>query len=149
MVIYYSRAYAQKGNACGFCHVRWIKPVDIFQSLGLEWVFKVPGPIRIFAPTNKAFDTFVSQDLNISYGELLDSNSLIEKLLAFHIVLGNASTGTQATLLPGYTVSIENETVIDGMGNTGNITEEVNAANGQLLVIDRVLIPAIDESPVD
>jgi uncharacterized surface protein with fasciclin (FAS1) repeats len=122
---------------------------DIFQSLGLEWVLKVPGPIQIFAPTNKAFDTFVSQDLNVSLGELLDSGSLIEKLLAFHIVLGNASSGTQATLLPGYTVSIDSETVIDGMGNTGNITEEVKAANGRVFVIDRVLLPAIDESPDD
>lgn len=121
---------------------------ELFESLGLEWFLSAPGPVQIFAPTDDAFDILLSQDLNISLAELLDRGQLMEKILAFHIVLGNASSGTQETLLPGYTVCIDNGTVIDGMGNIGKITKEIKGSNGDLFLVDRVLLPEISKPPL-
>ena len=118
---------------------------ELFQSQGLESVLSAPGPVQIFAPTDDAFDMFISQDLNVSLPEFLERGSLIEKLLAFHIVLGNTSSGTQETLLPGYSVCVDNGTVVDGLGNVGKITQEVKASNGDMFLVDRVLLPAFRE----
>ena len=123
-----------------------------FQILDLESVLYAPEPMQMFAPTDDAFDNLLRNDLNISLKDLLEQDGLIEKILAYHVVMGTPSQGNnsnvQETLLPGYTILVDNGTVTDGMGYMSNIIMDLNASNGELFVIDRVLLPALANVPI-
>ena len=119
----------------------------LFQILDLESVLYASEPMQMFAPTDDAFDNLLRNDLNITLEDLLEQDGLIEKILAYHVVMGTPSQGNnsnvQETLLPGYTILVDNGTVTDGMGYVGNIIMDLNASNGELFVIDGVLLPAL------
>lgn len=122
---------------------------DIFLSLGLMNVLNSTGPIHIFAPTNTAFDTLLHDILNISRGEFFERDSVLEKLLAYHVVVDDmAELGGTPTLLPGHNLILSNATIQDGMGHVGNITKRISAKNGEVFVIDRVLLPALQPREV-
>lgn len=101
-----------------------------------------PGPYTVFAPTNEAFEA-----LGDELDEMLEPENrdgLIE-VLTYHVVPGELTgadlkDGEQLETIEGDSldVSVEGETVAV---NSAEVTDEVNATNGVVHVIDEVLTP--------
>jgi transforming growth factor-beta-induced protein len=102
------------------------------------------GPFTVFAPTNSAFEALFSA-LEVTGVADLTKEQLIPILLA-HVVSANAasdglSNGNVPTLNDTKTiaVNIDNGVVIDGSVNV--ILADVQASNGIVHVIDKVILP--------
>lgn len=107
-------------------------------------------PVTFFAPTNDAFDNLLSQ-LNGAYGwsslEDIPEEILVE-VLRYHMVTGDNLTaadvpGTEQTTVQGEVINIDANAVIsDASYTTTNIlTEDIQAINGVIHSIDKVLLP--------
>jgi uncharacterized surface protein with fasciclin (FAS1) repeats len=100
-----------------------------------------PGPFTVFAPTDAAFAALPAGVLDL----LLADTSALTQVLLYHVVLGKAmstdlSDGDTLTTLEGGTLDVS----IDGtvMINDATVTAaDVEADNGVIHVIDKVLIP--------
>ncbi len=103
------------------------------------------GPFTVFAPTDAAFEALLT-DLDITAAQLLAQPDL-SKVLLYHVVSGkimstDLSDGQIAPTVNGanITVSISGESV---MINESNVTTaNVEATNGVIHIIDKVLVPA-------
>jgi uncharacterized surface protein with fasciclin (FAS1) repeats len=104
----------------------------------------------LFAPTNAAFDALLDE-LGITQDELVADQALLETVLNYHLVQGRV---TEADVRPGAAIETEQGgifkiesrngqlVVVDGRGRTANIVEtNIDARNGVVHVIDRVLLP--------
>lgn len=102
------------------------------------------GPFTVFAPTDAAFTTLLSE-LNITAEQLLEHPQLSDVLL-YHVVSGkffstDLSDGMTAPTLKGETINI-------GVGDTVTINDstviipDIEATNGVIHVIDKVLVPS-------
>ncbi|WPT12197.1 hypothetical protein PSENEW3n2_00003855 [Picochlorum sp. SENEW3] len=116
------------------------------QTANLTDALSAPGPLDVFAPTNAAFANALAA-LGITAEELLGQTELLQQILAYHVVADGASCdtpleGVVETLLPGNTLTVEGSVVTDGNGGTANILGTVPAKNGQIFIIDSVLLPA-------
>ena len=108
-----------------------------------------PGPFTIFAPTNAAFADLLAAN---SWNGLEDiPEELLAAVLEHHVVAGTNAVSTALsnnqdipTLNGDITVKIDGSVkVTDGTGTDSNVTAtDVQAGNGIIHVIDRVLIPA-------
>ncbi|MCG8308318.1 MAG: fasciclin domain-containing protein [Cytophagales bacterium] len=110
-------------------------------AAGLRATLSGAGPFTVFAPTNSAFDD-VDADV-LSY--LLGTPDELTKVLTYHVVSGNIksgdlSNGDVETLNNGEKVSID---VSNGVkvNDAMVTTADVEATNGVIHVIDKVLIP--------
>lgn len=118
--------------------------VDLVSAAGLVDALS-EGELTVFAPTNDAFAAL--PDFVIEY---LGSNpELLTQVLTYHVVegavmSGDLSDGMTATTLAGEDV----EFTVDDMGVMVNassvVTADVEASNGVVHIIDRVLIPEIE-----
>ncbi|MEM7101547.1 MAG: fasciclin domain-containing protein [Bacteroidota bacterium] len=109
-----------------------------------------PGPFTIFAPTNAAFEALLAAN---SWSGLADiPEDLLAAVLEHHVIAGTnaVSTGLSdnqgiSTLNGDITIKIDGSVkVTDGSGTDSNVTAtDVQAGNGVIHVIDRVLIPAL------
>jgi uncharacterized surface protein with fasciclin (FAS1) repeats len=120
--------------------------VAAVQAANLTDALSAEGPLDVFAPTNEAFANALAA-LGITAEELLGQTELLQQILAYHVVASGASCdmplmGAVETLLPGNTLTVEGSTVTDGNGGTANILGTVPAKNGQIFIIDSVLLPA-------
>lgn len=123
----------------------------LLETLGGE------GPFTVFAPTNQSFQDFLDLAGN-NYNSLADFDTEVEKelltkLLLYHVISGvkfksNLSTLSSVNTLQGETlgVGIRNDGVIvleDSASNdhTQVVIEDVEARNGVVHVINKVLIP--------
>lgn len=118
------------------------------QAADLASVLSTPGPIDVFAPTNDAFAALL-KTLGVTAEELLSETALLTRVLQYHVVADGAVcagdlSGTVPTALTGESLTIDGTTVTDGSGNTANIILAVPASNGQVYVIDAVLLPTPD-----
>lgn len=103
------------------------------------------GPFTVFAPTNDAFEALFSA-LNVSGIDALSKEALTPILLS-HVVSGNVqsgslSSGTVATLNPAKSLDVlvsGSSVTIDGSVNV--IKADVQAKNGVVHVIDKVIVP--------
>jgi len=116
---------------------------DIVDTLAAD------GPLDVFAPTDEAFANALAS-LGITADQLLAQTDLLRKILAYHVVAeGAACDGTPSgvlnTLLPGQTLQVDGSTVTDGLGEQATIIATVPASNGQIFVIDAVLLPQTDD----
>jgi uncharacterized surface protein with fasciclin (FAS1) repeats len=123
--------------------------VQAVQAAGLVDALNGAGPLAVFAPTDAAFATALS-NLGISAADLLAQTDLLKQILAFHVVSTGAScdkplSGSVQTLLPGNSFTIDGNTITDGTGAIANIVSTVPASNGQIFVIDNVLLPALPQ----
>jgi uncharacterized surface protein with fasciclin (FAS1) repeats len=109
------------------------------------------GPLTVFAPTNAAFTSLLSE-LGVSSLNDLDSATLAD-VLKYHVVSGKvlASSLTNGqvvtTLLPTKTFTIgltSGAKVTDLDGRISNITStDIAASNGVVHVVDKVFLPGI------
>lgn len=132
--------------------------VAAVQSAGLVETLSGPGPFTVFAPTNTAFEAIPQADRDAlmvpAQAETLGG------ILTYHVVAGRMTSadvaaaleagGGTATLttVEGGTLIVRDAgngtiTLTDESGNTATITAvDVEATNGVVHVIDKVLMPS-------
>lgn len=108
------------------------------------------GTLTVFAPTNAAFASLLSE-LGVSKEALLANKPLLTAVLSYHVlgskVLRNdVLLGKAITPLSGGFFKIESSNglkVTDGRNRVSNITAtDIAASNGVVHVVDKVLLPA-------
>jgi uncharacterized surface protein with fasciclin (FAS1) repeats len=114
------------------------------------------GPFTVFAPTDAAFQALL--DSNMEWNEVADiDEALLTSVLLHHVASGNVRSGdltpddtTEATSLEGDLISItlpgtapNIADVTDGSGTAdiGIIAVDVQAGNGVIHVLNKVMIP--------
>ncbi len=122
--------------------------VTAVQAAELVETLEGAGPFTVFAPTNAAFAALPPETLD----KILADKELLTKILTYHVVSGSypaqavttlpdIATGAQVPTVEGQSITI----VSDGtsvMVNDATVeTADVNASNGVVHVIDKVLIP--------
>lgn len=104
------------------------------------------GPFTVFAPTNEAFAEALDA-LGIEAADLLADTATLTSILTYHVVAGtvlaaDVVTLDSATTLQGAPITIE---VVDGTvllnGDTTVTATDLEACNGVIHVIDKVLLP--------
>jgi transforming growth factor-beta-induced protein len=117
--------------------------VSLLQKTDLVGVLQGEGPFTVFAPTNAAFEVLLNE-LDVT-AEALMAQPELSKVLLYHVVSGKfMSTDLEDEMLAP-TVNGENILVDlkDGVKiNTSSVTSaDIEASNGVVHVIDRVLVP--------
>lgn len=110
-----------------------------------------PGPLTVFAPTNAAFVSLLDE-LDVASLDDLDS-ATVANVLLYHVVSGKVLAGSLtegqvvSPLLAGTTFKIGltgGAKITDASSRVSNITAtDIEATNGVVHVIDRVLLPAL------
>lgn len=122
--------------------------VAAVQAAGLLDAVSGDGPIDVFAPTNAAFEKLLSE-LGATPAELLAQTDLLKRVVSYHVVVDGAScdtplSGEVPTALAGNSLTVADGVVTDGSGNEIPIVATVPASNGQIFIIDQVLLPMKD-----
>ena len=115
--------------------------VAAVQAAGLGATLSGPGPFTVFAPTD---DAFAALPAGTVQGLLKDSPKLTQ-ILTFHVVPGKLMAADVVKLTSAKTVQGQNVTIEAQDGVTVNganvITPNIEADNGVIHVIDRVILP--------
>lgn len=119
--------------------------VSAVQTAGLVPTLSGTGPFTVFAPTNDAFNRFLTEN-GLTANELLASDGLSETL-TYHVVgasvPSSAVTAGKVTTVSGdpFYVSIAPNNEIWINGNTRITATDVQASNGIIHVLDNVITP--------
>jgi uncharacterized surface protein with fasciclin (FAS1) repeats len=119
--------------------------VTAVQTAGLVPTLSGTGPFTVFAPTNDAFNRFLTEN-GLTANELLASDGLAETL-TYHVVGASvpstAVTAGKVTTVSGdpFYVSIAPNNEIWINGNTRITATDVQASNGIIHVLDNVITP--------
>jgi uncharacterized surface protein with fasciclin (FAS1) repeats len=114
----------------------------LLRRAGLVGALQQPGPYTVFAPTDAAFKKVPKATLSA----LLRNRATLRAVLLYHVVSGKVSAAdvvklSSAETLNGKSVRIR----VSGMNvfvNSAKVTKpDVEASNGVIHVINRVLIP--------
>jgi uncharacterized surface protein with fasciclin (FAS1) repeats len=110
-----------------------------------------PGPFTIFAPTNDAFASLLTE-LGVTKDQLLANKPLLTAVLKYHVVSGEVMKkdiplGKAIEPLEGGFFKIDSmgddAVITDGRNRTSKIvTADIVTTNGVVHVIDKVLLPA-------
>ncbi len=112
---------------------------------GLAETLQKEGPFTVFAPTDEAFAKLPKGTVEALLKP--ENQEQLASILKFHVVSGRVfaeqalKAGSAKTLL-GPTVSIK---VVDGQARVENaniVKTDIDASNGTIHVIDRVLLPS-------
>lgn len=104
------------------------------------------GQYTVFAPTDAAFGALLDE-LGVTAGELLSNQALVTEVLLYHVATGrryaeDVVASDQIRMLNGGRVAQEGGVLTDANGRMSNIIAvDVEASNGVIHVIDRVLLP--------
>ena len=108
------------------------------------------GPFTVFAPTNEAFATFLSDNGFATLDEV--PLEVLQQVLLYHVISGEIASSdltnpgnTTAMSLQGedLTITMPEATITDASGNTDIqiIAVDVQAVNGVIHVINKVMLP--------
>ncbi|MBQ4853339.1 fasciclin domain-containing protein [Rhodanobacter sp. B2A1Ga4] len=130
--------------------------VAAVKAAGLVETLEGPGPFTVFAPTNEAFAALPAGTVD----NLLkpENKATLTKVLTYHVVPGKYTAHDLAKLakahggkamlktVEGDSITVAGKdgkwTVTDAKGNVANITiADVTQSNGEIFVIDKVLMP--------
>jgi transforming growth factor-beta-induced protein len=124
--------------------------VAAVQAAGLVDTLKGPGPFTVLAPTNAAFAALL-HELNLTADQLLADRPLLTQVLTYHVLPGRAfandvSKGLVAASVLGQPVKFASANggvaITDARGRTAKVVAtDVQATNGVIHVIDRVILP--------
>ena len=125
--------------------------VQAVVKAGLDNVLATGGPFTVFAPTNAAFVALLEELPGVNSLDDLDVPTL-QKVLLYHVVEGRVfssdlTTGPVTTLNGTFNVNVQNLTITDFYNRTANLIPSllnVQATNGVVHVIDRVILPELD-----
>lgn len=112
------------------------------EAAGLVATLQGAGPFTVFAPTDEAFAKLPAGTVEA----LLKDKEKLTKILTYHVVAGEVTSGqvvglTEAETVAGIKAPIK---VKDGMvwvGGAKVVTADVQASNGVIHVIDTVMLP--------
>ena len=117
--------------------------VTAVKAAGLVETLSGKGPFTVFAPTNKAFAALPKGTLE----KLLkpENRDLLRKVLTYHVVSGdlmakNLRSGRVATV-EGSSVAVRVRHGSVRVNKANVVKADVDAQNGVIHVIDRVLLP--------
>lgn len=124
--------------------------VAAVQRAGLATTLSGTGPYTVFAPTNDAFQDLL--DSNPSWNSLNDIPvETLQSVLLFHVLSGtvrstdlsNTYVNTLSEGSNGEPLSLQVETTggVEFNGNAAPVTVDVNATNGVVHVINKVMLP--------
>lgn len=112
------------------------------------------GPFTVFAPTNDAFNDLYNE-LGVS-GVSGIANSILEPVLLYHVLSGNnlssilsddLTLSSLNSVTPEITVNIGDDGTVTLTDYNGGVAEvvmvDVQAVNGVIHVIDKVILPAL------
>ena len=110
-------------------------------AASLTEVLEGDGPFTVFAPTDEAFAALPAGALE----GLLANPDQLAAVLTLHVVSGEAMaadviTLTEVTTVGGTVLPIDTETGVS-VGGATVVVADVDAANGVIHVIDRVILP--------
>ncbi|HET9625393.1 MAG TPA: fasciclin domain-containing protein [Kofleriaceae bacterium] len=122
--------------------------VDAVVAADLAGTLSGAGPFTVFAPTDAAFAALLAE-LNLTKAQLLANKALLVKVLTYHVVAGrvfaaDVPVGTPITTVETEKLTVDASlTITDARGRKSKIvTTDVQAANGVIHVVDKVLLPA-------
>jgi uncharacterized surface protein with fasciclin (FAS1) repeats len=109
---------------------------------GLVDALKGDGPFTVFAPTDEAFKNLPKGALD----NLLKDKEALKNVLLYHVVSGNVSSKDvvkldKATTLNGSDLKIMTKNGKVMINDADVIGADVEASNGVIHVIDKVLLP--------
>ena len=109
---------------------------------GLVDALKGDGPFTVFAPTDEAFKNLPKGALD----NLLKDKEALKNVLLYHVVSGNVSSKDvvkldKATTLNGSDLKIMTKNGKVMINDAEVIGADVEASNGVIHVIDKVLLP--------
>lgn len=109
---------------------------------GLIDALKGKGPFTVFAPTDEAFKNLPEGALD----NLLKDKEALKNVLLYHVVSGNVSSSQvvdldKATTLNGSDLKIKTKNGKVMINDANVIGADVEASNGIIHVIDKVLLP--------
>jgi len=113
------------------------------QAAGLVETLQGKGPFTVFAPTDEAFAAIQSEVDKLLKPE---SKAKLSKILTYHVVSGKTKAadlkdGQELTTVEGSKLKV---TVKDGKVTVGGAkvtAADIEASNGVIHVIDKVLLP--------
>ena len=119
-------------------------------TLGLTATLQGDGPFTVFAPTDAAFE---AAGIDLSTFDNDEANATLADILLYHVLDGavdaaNVSDGLVATMANGDNATF----TVDGHGliNDATVTTaDVAASNGIIHVIDKVLLPPVEEPALE
>ena len=115
--------------------------VAAVQAAGLGDTLSGPGPFTVFAPTDEAFAELPAGTVEGLLGDI----PKLTKILTFHVVPGKLMAADVVKLTSAKTVQGQNVTIDAKSGVKINdakvITPNIEADNGVIHVIDRVILP--------
>jgi transforming growth factor-beta-induced protein len=116
--------------------------------VGVLSSFDAPSPFTVFAPTNDAFASLLSELNGVEDPDDIDQEDLTA-ILNSHVIAGsnvtsaNLPSGTVETL--GDSFELDGTIITDQKGRTIEITvTDVQAGNGVLHVVNTVILPDLD-----
>lgn len=122
--------------------------VEAVTAAGLADTLSGTGPFTVFAPTNAAFASLLSE-LGVTKAQLLGNTALLTKVLTYHVVPGlvlkaSVPVNTPIKTVEGETFTVSPALVVtDQRGRQANIVAtDVLASNGVIHVLDKVILPA-------
>lgn len=125
--------------------------VEAVTAAGLTNTLKGPGPLTVFAPTNAAFASLLTE-LGVTKAQLLADKDLLTAVLTYHVVSGNVPKasvplGKAITSVQGGIFKVDSVSgalkITDGRNRMATITAtDIKAFNGVVHVIDKVILPA-------
>jgi len=121
-------------------------------AAGLETTLNGAGPFTVFAPTNAAFASLLTE-LGVTKGQLLADKALLTAVLTYHVLparvpKASVPAGKAISTVQGGVFKVEAGasgalTIQDGRNRIANIVAtDLAARNGVVHVIDKVLLPA-------
>ena len=118
--------------------------VAALNHVGLADTLAGDGPFTVFAPTDQAF---TDAGINLDDFDTEEENNTLSDILLYHVISGaavdaaNVTDGMTAEAANGDTLSftVTNDSVI--VGDATVTSADVEASNGIIHVIDKVLMP--------
>jgi uncharacterized surface protein with fasciclin (FAS1) repeats len=125
--------------------------VEAVVAADLATTLSSPGPLTVFAPTNDAFAALLAE-LGVTKAQLLADKALLTAVLTYHVLparvlQADVPPGKAITTVQGGIFKVDavgaDLVITDGRNRTAKITTtNLEASNGVIHVIDRVILPA-------
>ena len=121
--------------------------VEAVTAAGLAAAIESPGPFTVFAPTNAAFEAALAA-LKLTKEELFANKELLTGVLTYHVLAGKVLAadvlglnGQEVAMLSGAKIKITVEGDVVKINDATVTTADIEASNGVIHVIDKVLLP--------
>jgi uncharacterized surface protein with fasciclin (FAS1) repeats len=115
--------------------------VAAVQAAGLVEALQSPGPFTVFAPTDEAFAQLPAGTVQT----LVQNPPQLARILKYHVVMGKLTREDLARVktvasLEGSMISINCENNVFEVKNSTVVAADIEADNGIIHVIDRVIL---------